>query len=393
MSPADWLVDAVIALGAFGFGLLQMSASANLMIPDDFVRRLLGVRAITLSAWGVLIVALTCAPLVVRRRLPWPAFAVSTAVWAFFQVQMGQASLSLAGPLIALFTVAYERERAEALAAGIGLLAVVVACTLLAPASPLTMLTLVQDAAVVAAAALAGFALHARQVSIEAVEARALEAERTREAHAERRVEEERLRIAREVHDITAHSLSAVSIQAAAASALVERDPAAAKEALESIRTTSKEALAEMRGMIAVLRDGSPDAQTQPMMGTRDMAGLIGYLEQAGIEAELRIKGCDVPLPAYADMALYRIAREAATNIVRHAQAHHAVIDVSSEGDRASLRIVDDGRGVSADAPVGHGIEGMCERARALGGTFDIGPGSAGGTRIDVRIPVVRTRA
>ena len=83
MSPADWLVDAVIALGAFGFGLLQMSASANLMIPDDFVRRLLGVRAITLSAWGVLIVALTCAPLVVRRRLPWPAFAVSTAVWAF----------------------------------------------------------------------------------------------------------------------------------------------------------------------------------------------------------------------------------------------------------------------------------------------------------------------
>lgn len=388
MSATDWLVDAVVALGAFGFGLLQMSASVNLFIPDDFIRQVLGVRAVTLSGWGIAMVALTCAPLVVRRRLPWLVLAVCAAFWAFFEVQLGVSSLSLVGPLIALFTVAYERPRGEALAAGVGLLAVVALCALGARTSSLTMLMLVQNVAVVVAVALAGVALHARQESMQAVEARAAEAERTREAHAERRVEEERLRIAREVHDITAHSLSAVSIQAAAASALVDADPAAAKEALASIRETAKGALDEMRGIIAVLRDGSADAQTQPLMGTRDMTALIEYLEQAGVAATLRVEG-EAPLPAYIDMALYGIAREAATNIVRHAGAAHASIELAVDASGARLTIRDDGCGMADAAQQGHGIEGMRERVKVLGGTFEMGPATGGGTRIAVRIPRV----
>ncbi len=390
MSGTDWLVDAVIALGAFGFGLLQMSASANLMIPDDFIRRLLGVRTITLSGWGILMVALTCIPLTVRRRLPWVVFVVTTLLWAFFEMQMGATTLSLVGPLIALFTVAYECTKYEAALAGGVLLVTVAGCAFFAPTSSLAMLMLVQNTAIVVAVAFAGFALHARQDSVKALAARAAEAERTREIHAEKRVEEERLRIAREVHDITAHSLSAVSIQSAAAAALIQTDPEAAKHALDNIRKTSKDALSEMRGMIAVLRDGSSDADIQPMMGIDELSGLKDYLEEAGLAVSLRVDGRKDTLPAYISMALYGISREAATNIVRHSHASKASISLTINSDVAMLDIEDDGCGIKSDAPMGHGIEGMRERVKVLGGTFYISPSNTAGTKISVRIPVAR---
>lgn len=389
MSGADWLVDVVIALGAFGFGLLQMSASANLMIPDDFIRQLLGIRAISLSGWGILMVALTCTPLIVRRRLPWPVFMLSGALWVFFETQMGAATLSLIGPLIALFTVAYERTRGEAAIAACSLIAAVGLSALSANTSSLAMLMMVQNFAIVVAVALAGVALHASRESVEAVEARAQQAERTREAHAEKRVEEERLRIAREVHDITAHSLSAVSIQSAAAAALMETDPVAAKEALESIRKTSKDALAEMRGMISVLRDGSAEDDMQPMMGVDDLGALLDYLRSAGIEATLRSDGRRESLPAYIGMAIYGIAREAVTNIVRHSDAKSASIELAIGDDMVTLDVSDDGRGIEGDADMGHGIEGMRERVNVLGGMFSIGPGKNGGTRMRASIPFV----
>lgn len=395
MSATDWLIDAVIAAGAFGFACLQLTLAVNLLIPDDFMRRLMGIQAMVPSTISLLAIALTTFPLVLRRRAPWPVFAWCLVIWAVCQTEMSGISLSVVGPLVALFTVASLRSRPEAAVATV----IAMGVFLFAPAPAeqvrvLTQLTVFQNVALALAAAFAGYALHEHQDRILASEERALAAERSRETEARRRVEAERVSIAREVHDITAHSLSAVSIQAAAAERLIDRDPTAAKEAIAEVRRTSKSALEEIRAMIGVLRSGEDTAETAPTEGTERMADLVAYLEGAGIEASLVMEDYKrAVVPAFIDVALYGIAREAVTNIVRHAEASRARITLATEDEtRATLVVEDDGTGLAGVViPEGHhGLQGMRERARLLQGSFEVGGGSFGGTGIAVTIPLVQ---
>lgn len=403
MTGIDWLVDAVIAAGVFGFGLLQITVSANLLIPDDFTRRMLGVRAVAPTAFAVAAVALTCLPLVVRRKLPWPAFLLSAVAWALFETQMSAVSLPVVGPLVALFTVAFERPRGEALAAAALMLLAIVGCTAVEGSSMLSTLVVLQNSVLVAAVALGGYALHVRQEYMEAAEARAAEAELTREMEAHRRVEEERLRIAREVHDITAHSLSAVSIQAAAAERLVDVDAAAAKEAIAATRATAKRALDEMRAVIGVLREGGAEnggagTPTSPTKGTGSLHEIEDYLVRAGVACTVESDGYDAAeVPVYVDVALYNIAREAATNIVRHAAAQTATMRLTRTRDAAGIVVTDDGAAAGAAGAAwadktisGHGLQGMRERVGLLGGTFEAGPRAGGGFAVQATIPLRR---
>lgn len=410
MTPTDWLVDCVIAAGAFGFGLLQLTFSANIFVPDDFMRRMLGIHAITPSLLGVLATLAISLPLVARRRYPWPVFVVTLLLWMAFEWTGGVESFSAASPLVALFTLACECERGQTAAAASIMLAVMLLSSLGGRNSGLTALLVVQNVALVIAVAFAGYALKARGDYLKAAEERAEEAELTRESEASRRVEAERVRIARELHDVTAHSLSAVSIQAAAAERLVDVDPAAAKESIAALRATAKEALADMRSMVGVLRSGE-DAQLEPTEGTERMASLAGYLEDAGVECDLFMQGYDrAAVPTHVDVALFGIAREACTNVVRHAHASKATIALRDVGEGVVMYVCDDGRGMpgtkggdTASAPVasngapdgarhapasgGHGIEGMRERVRLLDGTFDVAPSPQGGTCVEVFIP------
>ena len=287
-TATDWLIDAVIAAGAFGFCCLQLTVAVNLLIPDEFMRRLMGIQAMVPSGLSLLAIALTTLPLVLRRKCPWAVFVWCLVSWGLLQAELNGIALSVAGPLIALFTLASARSRAEAAIA----CAVMCLVLLFAPAPPeqsriLTQLTVFQNMALALAAAFAGYALHEHQERTRAIEERAIAAERSREAEARRRVEAERVSIAREVHDITAHSLSAVSIQAAAAERLVDRDPAAAKEAIAEVRRTAKGALEEIRAMIGVLRAEEGPAETTPTQGTDRMGDLVSYLEGADIEVTL----------------------------------------------------------------------------------------------------------
>ena len=212
------------------------------------------------------------------------------------------------------------------------------------------------------------------------------------------------MRIAREVHDITAHSLSAVSIQAAAAERLIDRDPAAAKEAVATVRATARSALDDIRSMIGVLRHGD-EAETAPAAGTDRLDDLVSYLRGAGVEASLDARSYDSScVPAHVDMALFGIAREAATNIVRHAGARTAMLRLALEDGQARLVVEDDGRGGApvpasdsatavARAGGGHGIAGMAERVHLLGGAFSAGPKAGGGFRVVASIPVRGTEA
>lgn len=388
LTATDWLIDVVVALGAFGFGCLQFTLAVNLLIPDEFMRRLMGIQVMVPTTFSLGAIALTTAPLVVRRRLPWVAFVGCIVAWALLQSQLNGIALSVVGPLVALFTLAASRPRGEAIVA--------FALLLVAPPPPdqsriLTQLTLFQNGALGLAAAFAGYALREHQERARAIEERAAAAERTRETEARRRLEAERVSIAREVHDITAHSLSAVSIQAAAAERLVERDPVAAQAAIAEVRSTAKEALEEIRAMIGVLRSGEGPAETAPTEGTDRMADLVGYLEGAGIETSLAMEGYDrARVPAYIDVALFGIAREAATNIVRHAGAARAAIVLAVEdGAVARLVVDDDGRGPGSVAESGHhGLMGMAERVRLLHGTFAATESPWGGFRIAAAVPL-----
>lgn len=403
MRATDWLVDCVIAAGAFGFGMIQLALFANLFIPDAITRAVLGIRAFAPTASETLSTLAICLPLVWRRRFPWPVFAVTLAAWLGLDLGTGFVSLSAIGVLVALFTLAYELPSGEAFVAlGLALAAFVLSASL-SMGDNFAMFSLFQNATFAIAVTMAGYALHVRQDYLDVADARLREAERlraseeerarqaelTRESEASRRVEAERVRIAREVHDITAHSLSAVSIQASAAERLIDVDPAAARAAIEQVRSTARRSLEDMRSMIGVLRgDGSAD--TSPVEGTDRIGDLVDYLERAGIACDLRTSSYDRScVPSHVDIALFGIAREACTNVVRHAHASRAQITLSSLDGAAVLEVWDDGDGVPEGfMERGHGVEGMGERARLLGGTLDVASPEGTGTLVRVAIPL-----
>lgn len=398
-------MDAAVMAAAFLFGCGQlMLAASNIVIPDLALRQYLGMVNVVPNVQVFVALALTTLPLIVRRRFPWPVFLFTYVAFLGLQNAFSGFSLTIVGPAVALYTIANERGRTEAAIATV----IAVAGLLLADApsrtASLAFFTRFQNIAFVVAAAFAGYAYRVHRAYVVATEERAVEAERTREEEAARRVEEERVRIAREVHDITAHSLSAVSIQAAAAERLIDRDPAAAKEAIATVRATAKGALDDIRSMIGVLRCGD-EAETTPTAGTDRLTDLAAYLRNAGVETVLDERSYDrARVPAHVDMALFGIAREAATNIVRHANAHAATMRLAFEDGQARLVVEDDGTGrpdgvpgnaasTSPNAGGGHGIPGMAERVHLLGGAFSAGNKAGGGFRVVASIPVRGTEA
>lgn len=403
MGPKDWGFDVAVTAAAFLFGCVQlMLAASSIVIPDLALRQYLGMVNVVPNVQVFVALAVTTLPLVVRRRFPWPVFLFCLVSFLGLQNAFNGFSLTIVGPVVALYTIASERGRVETVAAVLLAVAGLLFTDAHAATANMVLFTRFQNIVLAVAAGLAGYAYRTHRAYVKATEDRAAEAERTREEEAARRVEEERVRIAREVHDITAHSLSAVSIQAAAAERMIDRDPAAAKEAISAVCTTAKGALADIRSMIGVLRCGDDAAETSPTSGTERLDDLRAYLGNAGIETTLDAAAyCRADVPAHVDMALFGIAREAATNIVRHAGARKALIRLAVEDGRARLVVEDDGVGcgLSASAAAsgalpqavdgeGHGIAGMAERVHLLGGTFSAGDRAGGGFRVVACLPM-----
>lgn len=391
MSVADWLLDVAIALGAFAFGCAQLLLTmSSVVMPDELFRQLLGIPNVMPQTGSYVAIALTTLPLVARRKSPWLVFVFVMIAFLGTQTTLTGYTLAILGPIIALYTIAHERDRAEAVIATVLAVASLLFVVLPTQSESLSDLMRLQNITYMVAAALGGFAVRTHQEYVAETEQRAVAAEKSREEEAARRVEEERVRIAREIHDITAHSLSAVSIQAAAAERLIDKDPQAAKGAVATIRATSKDALEEIRSMIGVLRSGDAQAETAPTVGTERMADIVSYLEDAGIEVDYDAASFDRErVPAYIDVALFGIAREAATNIVRHADARHVSIRLAVDGDAARLTVEDDGRGrVDEGHTDGHGIEGMNERVGLLDGTISAHNRAGKGFAVRVSIPL-----
>ena len=215
----------------------------------------------------------------------------------------------------------------------------------------------------------------------------------TRDAEAQRRLGEERLRIAREVHDVVAHSMVAINVQAGVAAHLIEHDTEQAREALLHIKRTSGEALTDLRATLGLLRDPGQAAPVGPEAGLDDLEGVAAQLRAAGVEVSVDVDTVGaVPTPVHS--ASYRIVQEALTNVLRHADARAATVVVGADHDMLTIVVSDDGGGRAAPANgSGAGVRGMRERAEALGGTLHAGPGAAGGWRVEARLPLAAARA
>ena len=204
---------------------------------------------------------------------------------------------------------------------------------------------------------------------------------------------EERLRIARELHDVVAHSLSLIAVQAGVGNYVAGARPEEAARALASIETTSRDAMREMRRLLGVLRDDSAGTDLAPAHGLADVGQLVTGTADAGVRVQLEIRGTQRPVPPGVGLAAYRIIQEALTNVVKHAHTKASRVLVTHTDDALCLEITDDGRGARADAVAasgGHGIAGMRERASLFGGELHAGPLPGRGFRVGVRLPLDR---
>jgi signal transduction histidine kinase len=219
---------------------------------------------------------------------------------------------------------------------------------------------------------------------------RALELARTREAEAMRRASEERLRIARELHDVLAHNISLINVQAGVALHLTEDLPEQARSALTAIKQASNEALAELRSVLDILREGREHAPRSPTSGLARLDDLVAKTEATGLRVSKRVAGTPRPLPPRVDLAAFRIVQEALTNVTRHAGDAHATIRIGYGERDLTVQVDDDGRSSSGETPSGSGkgISGMRERAAALNGELEAGPRPGGGFRVRARLPL-----
>ncbi len=327
-------------------------------------------------------------PLAARRRYP---LAVTVAVSASFLlnwvagVDMYSYWASIVVALVTAYTAAaHLRPRLAAVALACLYAAVVVAA--------LGLSGLLWGGVLIGGAALAGFALRDRRRHVSQLAGLAHQLELARDENARAAVAGERARIARELHDVVAHSVSVMVVQAGAAEEVLGADPGRAREPLRSVQDTGRQALVELRRLLGVLRTDGGEAALAPQPGLDQVGALAAHVREAGVAVELCVDGDRDRVPAGVDLAAYRIVQEALTNVLKHASASHAAVRVGYRPGAIELEVLDDGHGSSGagngGAGTGQGLIGMRERASLYGGVLEAGPRAGGGFAVRARLPV-----
>ena len=235
---------------------------------------------------------------------------------------------------------------------------------------------------------LAGFALQERAQQAEAAETRAALAEREREVSARIAVAEERARIARELHDVVAHSVSVMVLQAGAVRHRLPGDLEEDKEALGHVEQTGRAALAEMRRLLGAMRSDEDGAALAPQPGLNSLESLLEEVGRAGLPVELHVEGERLPLPRAIDLSAYRIVQEGLTNALKHAHARRADVTLGYARDELRIEVRDDGRGTSGGDGRGHGLVGVRERVKIYGGDMTATAAPEGGFVLSARLPI-----
>ncbi len=329
-------------------------------------------------------------PLLAARRFP---FAAPVAVFCVFATESFVEGRAIEHPISPFLTVIFSfwsmgayNEQARAVAGGIvGLLTIGVIVTN-DPGGSFSDFFFV--ALFSSVGWIAGAAYGTRARNVKELRERAARLERERAGEAERAVAEERARIARELHDVIAHSVSVMVVQTAGVRRLLLSDQERERQALETVEQTGRQALAEMRRLLGVLRrDGDrPALAPQPGLGTIEQ--LLEQVRGAGLPVELEVEGEVVQLPPGIDLTAFRIVQEALTNTLRHAGPAHAQVLVRYAFDELELRVSNDGKQDGSAEGAGYGLVGMRERVNLYGGKFEAGPLDGGGFSVSARLPL-----
>jgi signal transduction histidine kinase len=330
--------------------------------------------------------ALACvAALAVGSRRRWPLLALAgctAAQVAATLVSATFAQMTLLAMALVMYMVARVKPALPARMALLSALAAGMLASFLAPGSGQVSLGV--------GSAPVGFARAATEVAFVSAAwaiGRAMRsAAAYNERHAKATVQEERLRIARELHDVVAHSMSVVAVQAGVGHFLVRDRPEEAEKALAVIETTSRESLTEMRRLLDMLREERP-GDLLPAPGLADLRELADQTRRAGLDVELAISGEPRALPAGEDLAAFRVIQEALTNVLKHSGTSHCHVSVGYEAGGVTITVTDEGTG-PYDGEAGHGLTGMRERVAMYGGTFQAGPRPGTGFGVEAWLPL-----
>jgi signal transduction histidine kinase len=338
--------------------------------------------------------ALTCLvniTLVARRRAPVLVLLIYGGLWTVYVAAGYWPVVNSSGAMLALYTIAASRPpRVTAAAAtffgvlwmygglarGDNMMATVISQSIVWPA----VICYVGNGT-------RRVVEQGRQLAVLAEQLR-----RDREERARRAVTDERIRIARELHDVVAHHMSVVSVQAGLARYVLQSDPGTAGSALDTVLGTTGEALDEMRRLLAVLRTGPDDSEPyDPTPGLYRIDGLAQRVRRAGVPVEVVVVGQRRPLAPGVDLCAYRVVQESLTNVLKHAAPARATVTLQYEPDRFTARVIDDGRNEPTGRTDGHGLIGMTERAKLYGGTLTAAPRPEGGFEVVLTVPTTVT--
>ncbi len=381
------LVDVAVAVVVAVLSVVDVASASAVVQP--------GQRSADALAYALVVVG--SLNLFWRRRAPIAVLAIVTIVLVAMYLREYGAYLSVLG-LPALYAVAaHEEHRRRAWWAMITasvVLMVAASVSLLDTEDGFAYFTALSMIAFLAAGIGAGVLIRNRERIFVDTERRAAAAEADRLAEAERAVASERSRIAREMHDVVAHSMSVIAVQAAAGREIVHANPDKAAEVFARIETVGRESLAELRRMLGVLRDsGAGEASLSPQPGIADIAAAVAQSSASGTATALIIDGQQRPLAPGVELAAYRIVQEALTNVRKHAgRAASATVRIAYEPQALVVDVADDGRGAAtslAGSGSGQGLIGMRERVEIYGGAFTSGPRPGGGYGVRAVLPIV----
>jgi signal transduction histidine kinase len=378
-------------------GVLAVAVTAFVMLTEVGERR----HHEHVPTAGVLLLLGLAPALAMRRRFPGTGLLLVVAVQIGLSLTGTAPGANVPAELIAPYSVAAYAGRRVRTAT-----AVVAAAVLVALALPSGYGADVRSGALGllvggAGAWLAGALVRGRRAGVGRLAERAARLERERDLLTRQAVADERLRIARELHDVVAHNLSVVVVQAQALQPAAARDPELVRTLAMSIEDVGREALEEMRHLLGVLRADSADTDTEalgPQPGLDRLGALVDQVRQAGLPVELSVTGRPRPLPTAVALSAYRIVQEALTNVLKHAGPASARVVVDYRDGGLVIAVTDDGRGAAAELArpavpgFGHGLVGMRERAALFGGDLRAGPQSGGGYEVRAQIPL-RTEA
>jgi signal transduction histidine kinase len=373
-----WVIDSLLATA-----FLVIVLVTHLVATDS------GVEYHDANLISVLLAIGVALPYYFRRHAPLAVLLISEVCAVALAVADYRTGAAPGVLLVGLYTVAaWCNVRDRAIGAGAVMIGLIIVVGVGIPGGNSGALNF---ALVGAAAYLFGSTMRNRRLYTEELEARASALARERNEETRRALAEERLRIAQELHDVVAHSMGVIAVQAGVGAHVIDSEPDETKKALEAISQTSRSTLVEIRRMLGVLREDQ-GAPYVPAPGLADLHRLVRDVASAGLHTKVHVEGTTTQLPPGVDFTAYRIVQEALTNVLKHAGRATATVTIGYEGTALRLEILDDGRGVNGrDTPDGHGLVGMRERVGVYGGSFQAGPRTGGGFRVAARLPYGET--